>query len=200
MALTTERLELILPEAYDKVDISVISNNFSKIDASAILKKDIANNLTTDQEGMVLDARQGKALSDKITQLSTSASGALTPASIANDLKTNDTSKVLSAAQGAALENKKAEKPVVYSFTLGSNRWSSSAPYTQEVAVAGVLASDIPFLYVDMSGVSSVDSGVELREAWMYVDRIVVGSGKFTAYCYEDKPSADVPVNAVITR
>lgn len=69
MATVSGNLNLTLPEAFDKVDISVLSNNFMLIDiafASKLGLTEIANDLATTQSGKVLDARQGKVLSDRI--------------------------------------------------------------------------------------------------------------------------------------
>jgi len=69
MATVSGNLNLTLPESFDKVDISVLSNNFMLLDIAfgqKLGKTEIANDVATTQEGKVLDARQGKALNDRI--------------------------------------------------------------------------------------------------------------------------------------
>ena len=59
MATISTNLEMTLPESFDKVDISVISQNFSLIDKAfekVIEKEAIVNSLETEDEGKVLGA------------------------------------------------------------------------------------------------------------------------------------------------
>lgn len=62
-------------------------------------KTSIANNLTTTEEGKVLDARQGKALNDSKVDKS----------SIVNNLDATEEGGVLDARQGKALDDKKVD-------------------------------------------------------------------------------------------
>ena len=71
MAKTSANLALTLPESFDKVDVKVLHDNFSLIDAAfdeIIGPDEVANNLITEGAGKVLDARQGKALSDRLVK------------------------------------------------------------------------------------------------------------------------------------
>lgn len=58
--------------------------------------KSVANNLTTEEEGSVLDARQGKELDEK----------KIDKDNIVNDLTTEEEGSVLDARQGKALDDK----------------------------------------------------------------------------------------------
>lgn len=60
--------------------------------------KAVANNLTTDIDGYVLDARQGKALQDELDALGDAAD-----ADVANNVTTAESGYVLDARQGKAL-------------------------------------------------------------------------------------------------
>ena len=123
------------------------------------------NALTATEAGYALDARQGKALDDKITRLSAEAA-----------------------------------RTARYSATLTASGWSASAPYQQTVSAAGVLATDDPFVDVDMSGASGSSQGTALTEAWGFVGRVTAGNGQITAYCYEDKPAVNLPVILKVVR
>ena len=71
MATVSANLKMTLPESFDKVDVSVLSNNFSLIDSAfdqTISPDEVANNLATAEGGKVLDARQGKALNDRLVK------------------------------------------------------------------------------------------------------------------------------------
>ncbi len=87
-----------------------------------------------------------------------------------------------------------------YSATLTAAGWSASAPYTQTAPAAGVLATDDPFVDVDMSGASGSAQGTALTEAWGFVGRVTAGNGQITAYCYEDKPAVNLPVILKVVR
>lgn len=85
-----------------------------------------------------------------------------------------------------------------YSGTLSAGGWSESAPYTQTISVAGVLATDNPLVDVDLSG---AENGTGIIEGWMYVGRVTVsGDNEVTAYCYEEKPEVDIPMILKVVR
>lgn len=100
-----------------------------------------------------------------------------------------------SAAVGNAL-NTKAET-ASYKTTLPASGWSGSAPFTQSVAVAGILSSDEPFVDVFLEGVSD---GTAILEAWSAVGRISAADDTITAYCYEEAPTVDIPIILKVVR
>ncbi len=108
----------------------------------------------------------------------------------------------LDAADGAALAAELAGKASTarYTATLAKAGWSDSAPYTQTVTVAGILATDDPFVDVNMSGITTSSAGTALGDAWMLVGRITATEGRLTAYCYEDKPGVDIPILLKVVR
>lgn len=73
MGILTKFLKLLKPEEHDYYNaITEQAENWQKIDEWAekvdedvVKKEKIANNLTTEEEGYVLDGRQGKILDDK---------------------------------------------------------------------------------------------------------------------------------------
>jgi len=75
--------------------LDTIESNVSGLSNDKIAKTAIANNLTTDTEGKVLDARQGKALEDKKVNYT----------DIKDNLTSTDTDKPLSANQGKVLKD-----------------------------------------------------------------------------------------------
>ena len=71
MAKISSNMGLTLPEQFDRVDIDALSGNFVIIDtkfAETVTKETIANDLATTEGGKVLDARQGKELSDRVAK------------------------------------------------------------------------------------------------------------------------------------
>lgn len=132
----------------------------------------VVNNVTTTAEGFILDARQGQVLNNLITQTASNLSQSI--------------------SQKASTAN--------YTATLSSSGWSSSAPYTQTVSVSGILASDTPFVDINMSGASTGSAGEALTEAWTLVGRITANAGSITAYCYKEKPTVNIPLILKVVR
>ena len=93
-----------------------------------------------------------------------------------------------------------AARTATYAATLTASGWSASAPYQQTVSAEGILATDDPFVDVDMSGASGSSQGAALTEAWGFVGRVTAGAGQITAYCYEDKPAVNLPVILKVVR
>lgn len=102
------------------------------------------------------------------------------------------------ANEAKNVANSKAVKQS-YFATLNASGWSSSAPYTQTVAVSGILATDTPVIDLDMAG-ATADTAADIQAAWACVGRIVTGSNEITAYCYEEAPTANLPLNILVVR
>lgn len=87
-----------------------------------------------------------------------------------------------------------------YTATFLSNGWSTAAPYTQTVGVQGILLTDVPIVDIDLSSATTSDAGTALKEAWNFIDRVTAENGTVTAYCYEEKPTIDVPIVLKVVR
>ena len=107
-----------------------------------------------------------------------------------------DTDQSLTDTQKAtARENIGAANAAAYTITLPSNGWSSAAPYTQTVTVDGIKETDEwPILDVNMNNVTDGDTGTALIEAFGLVGRAKTNEGSITVFCYERKPTVDLPV------
>lgn len=82
----------------------------------------------------------------------------------------------------------------VTEVTLTAAGWSSTAPYSQVVNVAGITENDRPTvgLYLP-DGITAAN--VDLKEkAFDCVNRAVSGAGKITVYCYNKKPTTDFQI------
>ena len=82
----------------------------------------------------------------------------------------------------------------VTEVTLTAAGWSSSAPYTQTVSVAGITENDRPTVSLYLpDGINAAN--VDLKEkAYACVNRAVTSAGKITVYCYKKKPTADFQI------
>lgn len=80
-------------------------------------------------------------------------------------------------------------------ITLPASGWSSEAPYTQTVAVEGILATDQPHYGV----VYSANWEAE-KEAFALVDELDTADGSVTFTCFEEKPEADLTIQMEVNR
>ena len=85
-----------------------------------------------------------------------------------------------------------------FSATLSAGGWTGSGPYTQTVAVSGVLQSDRP--HVGLVPSDDTDTALAQEESWGYVSRGVTADGSITFTCYEDKPEVNLPLQIEVTR
>ena len=85
----------------------------------------------------------------------------------------------------------------IYTATLGTG-WTGSGPYTQTVAVSGILASDMPHV----APVYDADNTTAQaqREAWGCVSRGVAAAGGIQFTCFEDKPETAIPIQIEVMR
>lgn len=86
-----------------------------------------------------------------------------------------------------------------FAITLSADAWSSSEPYTQTIAAQGMLASDDPFVDVNMYGVSGVNEMRELRDA---MDCILKAEAKANQFVFtaSQKPLIDLPLKVKVVR
>lgn len=96
-----------------------------------------------------------------------------------------------------ALLNTKATT-ALFTATLLSSGWSSSAPYIQTVSVSGILSTDTPIADVVLDVVTS--TAMTQISAWMCVSNIETSDGSITATCFETKPEIDIPIQLKVVR
>ena len=92
-------------------------------------------------------------------------------------------------------------KPATVSFydaTIPIEGWSDTAPYSVEIALAGVLATDTPLIDIVQSGTEETDALI--REAWGLITRVVPNDGSITAYAAEEVPTVEIPVHMAVIR
>ena len=84
----------------------------------------------------------------------------------------------------------------IFTVALIAAGWSDTAPYTQTVAVSGILATDSPIVDIVLS---EGNETAEL-EAWGYIGRIGTAADSITATCFENKPSIDLNIQIKVVR
>ncbi len=84
-----------------------------------------------------------------------------------------------------------------YTATIGTGWAGDTAPYSVEVTVNGILASDTPL--IDLAPAEDFVEAEMQIEAWGYVYRAVTGDGKITFYA-TGKPEVDIPIKIKAVR
>lgn len=74
----------------------------------------------------------------------------------------------------------------------------SSVPYIATVPVEGILETDNPMIGAIYDG--DVSTNLNRQEAWSQVQRITCTNGSIKVYCFEEKPTVDIPIQLKIVR
>lgn len=107
-------------------------------------------------------------------------------------------SEAKTAADNAAAQVASKASTVLYSATIGTTWSGSKAPYTQTVAVSGILVTDTPIVDVDLSSVAYADKDAVI-EAYAKVYRITTANGTITVYADEATTTA-IPIQLKVVR
>lgn len=81
---------------------------------------------------------------------------------------------------------------------LSANGWSAEAPYTQTVAVAGILATDRPHYGAVLS--DDLETALAEKEAFAMVDELDTADGSVTFTCLEEKPAVALNIQMEVNR
>lgn len=81
---------------------------------------------------------------------------------------------------------------------LPASGWSDSAPYTQTIAVEGILESDTPHYGVVYS--ADTDTSLSQKEAFAMVDDLDTADGSVTFTCFADKPTVNLTIQLEVNR
>lgn len=96
-----------------------------------------------------------------------------------------------------ALQKELPKKRMVREVTIGTG-WKGNGPYTQDVEVAGILATDMP--HVGPVYDENAETAAAQKEAWGYVDMGIAYNGKITFTCMEEKPETEIPIQIEVMR
>lgn len=86
----------------------------------------------------------------------------------------------------------------LYQATIGTTWSGSAAPYTQTIAVSGILATDTPIVDVNLSSISYSNKD-SVIEAYSKVYRITTANNSITVYA-DDKTETAIPIQLKVTR
>ena len=157
-------------------------------DVGADVVRSVAGQLPDEAGGVALQARHIGALP---------ASGGTMTGNI--DLGGNALTNVKSPAADAdaATKGYVDGKRHTFTATLGT-AWTGSGPYTQTVAVSGILAADMPHVMPVYDAVNA--TAIAQKEAWSCVSKAEAAAGGIKFTCFEDKPMAGIPIQIEVMR
>lgn len=99
---------------------------------------------------------------------------------------------------GAQLPAYYAQSPKTFTATVTTTWTGSAAPYTQTVAVSGLLAIDRPHVAPVYSATNA--TAIAQREAWACVSKAEAGADAIIFTCFEDKPETAIPIQIEVMR
>lgn len=115
-------------------------------------------------------------------------------AKVSGSVKATTAQTFTNAQKAQARTNIGAAATASYTATLTVAGWTgTAAPYTQEATVAGILASDTPFVDVDVSGLTTADDMTAVQDAFGLILKATAGAGKIT-FAASDKPDVALTV------
>lgn len=171
-------------ENADTVDEAI---NKVKGKADAAVRYDAAQSLADTQKAQARTNIGATSASDVDTKVSGS-------------VKATEAQTFTNAQKAQARTNIGAAATASYTATLTVAGWTgSAAPYTQEATVTGILASDSPFVDVDMSGLTTTDDMTAAQDAFGLILKATAGAGKIT-FAASDKPDAALTVKIKVVR
>ncbi len=204
MASYTTNYNLKKPAGNDAYNIEDQNSNMDLLDQALKDKADLSDGkvlaeqipelgyVKTTEKGAVngvaaLDA-SGKVQSTQLPAMNYDASGTASSAVTAHNQDASAHSSLFAA---------KAVKKT-FTATLSTSWSGTAAPYTQEVALSGILAADNSHIVP----IYSSDNATALleKEAWNCVGKAVTGAGKITFTCFEEKPTQAVSLQIEVIR
>lgn len=83
--------------------------------------------------------------------------------------------------------------------TLTADGWSDELPYKQSITATGVLASDKPFIDVDMSNATTENEMLALTDAWANVLKATANANEIEVVA-GSIPEVDIPIKITVVR
>lgn len=150
---------------------------------------------TLTQEGMAADAQATGAGIEAARDVADAAlprsGGTMTGA-----LEVLEPTESAHPATKGYVDDAMADSHLTATVSLPAAGWSGSSPAVQEIALAGILATDNPHYGI----VYSVGNVEAEKEAFALVDELETEAGRLIFRCYGDKPEAALTVQVEVNR
>jgi len=177
------------------LDGDTAGNLYNEVNAVRDEVGEVRNLANSIQTGQIAD---GAVTGEKIASGSVSAeklvNGAVSSAKLADGAVTAE-----KIANSSITAGKLAAHAVSadYTATIGTGWAGAAAPYSIEVTVNGILASDTPF--IDLNPSATYATAEKQIEGWGYIYRAVTAADKITFYATE-KPTVAIPIKIKAVR
>lgn len=76
--------------------------------------------------------------------------------------------------------------------------WEGAGPFTQTVAVKGILETDMPHVVPVYDAANA--TAIAQKEGWSCVSKAEAAAGGIKFTCFEDKPGAEIPIQIEVMR
>jgi hypothetical protein len=113
-----------------------------------------------------------------------------------NNAKEHATEAANTAEQNAKNYADSLRKP--FTVSLSASGWSETAPFTQTVAVEGILGTDTPHWGVVYS--SDKETALKQKESFAVADDLDTSDGSVKFTCLEEKPEVDLTIQMEVNR
>ena len=104
------------------------------------------------------------------------------------------------AAENALTDSKSYSdgKHLSLTATIGTEWTGDTAPFTQEIAIEEILATDCPHVMPVYS--EELETALLEKEAWAIISDSNTKDGAITFICFEDKPVTAIPIQIEVNR
>lgn len=162
------------------------------VDVDALLQSVIDKTLT--RADMSAEAKAtGNALNKKLDKAGGTMSGDL---NMGNKRISN--TAVPTEDADAANKGYVDSRHLLFEVVLLASGWPDSAPFTQTVELADVLAADYPHWGLVMS--EDTETAVAEQDAFSVVDDLDTADGSITFTCLQEKPEVDLTIQLEVNR
>ncbi len=204
----------VADESITTAKLAALAVTSAKLAAAAVETDKIQDNAVTTQKLAALAvtaaeladiAVETAKLADKAVTTTKIADKAVTTAQLGDASVSTDqldalsvTTAKLAASAVTAAKIKSGAVSQTYTATITADGWTGdAAPYTNEITVSGLLATDTPF--VDMVASGTYATAETEIEAFANIYKMVTAANKLTVYATE-KPEVDLTVQIKAVR
>ena len=174
------------------INNTLISYLNQLVDVQALLDGILDDSLSAEDK-----AANAKAAGDALSKKMDTAGGTFTGLVGMSNFRIIDVGAPVELTD-AATKGYCDAKHLMFNVVLTADGWSDSAPYTQTVEMADILATDRPHWGVILS--DSLDTALAEKEAFAVVDDLDTADGSVIFTCLEEKPDTDLTIQLEVNR
>ena len=204
---TGERINAVQKTAEDHIGNKINPHNVTKEQlglGSVDNTPDNEKPVSVFQAEAIADAKlAGTVAQEAAENAQTTANNAQTAADNAQTAADNAQStanNAQTAAENALKESKEYTdgKHLPLTATITAADWTEELPYQFTLNAEGIVKDDLPHVTPVYSDI--LETALEQKESWSMVNRAKANDGSITFYCFEDKPTVDIPIQIEVNR